>query len=109
MLLNSFLNVLRSSIAGCRVALLPVQNLTGSLSYDLSRYLGIQSVGRGINHYCVEALGMPGVTGTGGIDSAGQIVAFRKREKSRLPGHKATTENFASSSTRHYRNSKTIP
>lgn len=50
----------------------PVENSSdGSLSYDISRYLGIQSVGLGISHYCVEALGIPGLQGTGGIDATG--------------------------------------
>lgn len=81
---NFFLAVLKSSIAlypNCRVALLPVQNSSdGSLAYDVSRYMSIWSVGRGINHYCVEALGMPGVQGTGGIESTGKIVTPRNEE-----------------------------
>ena len=76
---NSLLAVLKSLIddsPDCRVALFPVENSTdGSLSYDVSRYLSIQSVGFGISHYCVEALGIPGLQGTGGIDSTGEIVA----------------------------------
>ncbi len=62
----------------CRIALLPVLNTTdGSLSYDVSRYVGIKSSGAGVAHYCVEALGLPGVQGLGGIDSTGNIVTPR--------------------------------
>lgn len=62
-------------IPGCRVALLPVLTADGTLSYDVSRYLSIQSVGNGISHYCVEALGIPGLDGSGGIDSTGRYLA----------------------------------
>lgn len=109
---NSVLAVLKSSIddsPDCRVALFPVENSTdGSLSYDVSRYLSIQSVGFGISHYCVEAIGIPGLQGTGGIDSAGYIVAPRDK-RSAYPFYKAITENSVSSFTRHYPSSKTTP
>lgn len=98
---NSLLAVLKSSIddsPDCRVALFPVENSTdGSLSYDVSRYLSIQSVGFGISHYCVEAMGIPGLQGTGGIDSAGYIVAPRDKRSA------------VSSFTRHYPSSVTTP
>ena len=51
MLPNSCLAVLKSpkdDSPSCRVALSPVESSTdGSLSYDVSRYLGIQAVGLG--------------------------------------------------------------
>ena len=58
----------------------PVLNSSdGSLSYDTSRYRSLQSVGYRINHYCVQALGMPGLppgAGSGGIDIAGKLPAL---------------------------------
>lgn len=68
---------------GCRVALFPTITSADGLSYDVSRYVSIQSVGYGIDHYCVQALNMPGVQGTGGIDSAGKVEA----PKTQGPAH----------------------
>ena len=95
----------------CIVALFPVEDATdGSLSYDVSRYLGIQSVGFGIAHYCIEALGIPGLqgTGTGGIDSTGKIVVPKNQEPAH-PLHKGITINSGSSLTRHNPRSQTTP
>ena len=105
----SFLAVLKGSTddsPGCRVALFPVENSSdGSLSYDVSRYLSIQSVGSGIAHYCVEALGIPGLEGTGGIDSTGKIAVPRNQGPAH-PFYKEITESSVSSFTRHDPNSK---
>ena len=110
MLTNSFLAVLKTSIddsPSCIVALLPVESsYDGSLSYDVSRYLGLQSVGMGVTHYCVEALGIPGLQGTGGIDSTGKIAAPGNKGPTH-PFHKAITETSVSYFTRHDPNSQT--
>lgn len=37
------------------------------MSWDTGRFLPIAQVGQQINHYCVEAMGLP-VGGYGGID-----------------------------------------
>lgn len=107
---NYSLAVLKSPIddsPGCIAALFPVENSTdGSLSYDVSRYQSLQSVGFGISHYCVEALGIPGVQGTGGIDTTGKVVAPRIAELTH-PFPKATIENSVSSFTSHDPNSQT--
>ena len=104
-----FLAVLKPFIddsPDCIVALFPVESSDGSLSYDVSRYLGVQSVGLGINHYCVEALGIPGVQGTGGIDSTGKIGAPGNQGLTH-PFYEATTEISVSSFTRQDPNSQT--
>ncbi|KAG6990996.1 hypothetical protein G7Y79_00059g091810 [Physcia stellaris] len=55
---------------GCRVALLPVESLSFEMSWDTGRYLPIAQVGQQINHYCVEAMGLP-VAGRGGVERVG--------------------------------------
>ena len=70
---------------GCRIALFPTLNSTdGTLSYDLSHYPSIQSVGYATNHYCVQALNMPGIPGTGGIDSAGKVAVLKTQGPAHL-------------------------
>ena len=69
---------------GCRIALFSILNSTdGTLSYDLSRCLSIQSVGYATNHYYIQSLNMPGIPGTGGIDSAGKVAV----SKTQGPAH----------------------
>lgn len=41
------------------------------MSWDTSRYVGLQATGQQIKHYCVQAMDMTGVEGSGGIDPAG--------------------------------------
>ena len=55
----------------CKGAILPTEDLFGEMSWDTSRYLPIAQVGQQINHYCVEAMGLP-ISGTGGIDRVGK-------------------------------------
>lgn len=57
--------------AGCRIALLPQNYADGTMSWDTSRYIGLQAIGLQITHYCIEAMGMIGAEGSGGIDPAG--------------------------------------
>ena len=61
-----------ASWPGCKLALLPTENLLGGMSWDTSRSLPIFQVGTQINHYCVEAMGLP-VGGTGGVDRVGEF------------------------------------
>jgi len=84
---------------GCRVALFPVLATDGTLSYDISRALSVQGIGYGISHYCPEALGIPGLVGSGGIDSAGRHLALIS-SRPRSPISKAITTNSVSSFTR---------
>jgi len=84
---------------GCRVALFPVLATDGTLSYDVSRYLSIQGIGYGNSHYCAEALGIPGLVGSGGIDSTGRYLALTV-SRPRSPTFKAITINSVSSCTR---------
>lgn len=84
---------------GCIVALFPVLATDGTLSYDVGRYVSIQGIGNGISHYCAEALGMPGLAGSGGIDSAGRHLTLT-RSRPRSPISKAITISSVSSYTR---------
>ena len=59
------------SLPGCKVALLPTENLVGGMSWDTSRSLPMFQVGTQINHYCVEAMGLS-VGGSGGMDRVGE-------------------------------------
>ena len=56
---------------GCRIALLPVESLSFEMSWDTGRYLPMAQIGQQINHYCVEAMGLP-VAGRGGVDRVGK-------------------------------------
>lgn len=58
---------------GCKLALLPVENLVGGMSWDTSRFLPMFQVGTQINHYCVEAMGLS-LGGTGGVDRVGEFI-----------------------------------
>lgn len=94
-------------INNCKAALLPVQNLSdGTLSWDVSRWSPIQQTGLAINHYCVEALGMRGVVGTGGIDPVGEAsTALMIRSLTHSMASKVIATNFVSYFTRQNLNS----
>ena len=62
-----------ASWPGCKVALLPIEDLFGGMSWDTSRSLPMFQVGTQINHYCVEAMGLS-AGGTGGVDRVGEFV-----------------------------------
>ena len=71
---NGLRSDLPASLPGCKVALLPVENLVGGMSWDTSRPGPMFQIGTQINHYCVEAMGLS-VGGTGGVDRVGEFIA----------------------------------
>ena len=71
---NGLIPDVPDTLPGCKLALLPVENLVGGMSWDTSRSLPMFQVGTQINHYCVEAMGLP-VGGTGGVDRVGEFIA----------------------------------
>lgn len=93
------------------VALLPVQNTSDeTLSWDVSRWPPLQQTGLTINHYCVQALGMPGAVGTGGIDPACEVsTALMIRDLSHSIAFKVLVVSFASFFTSQNPNSTTTP
>ena len=51
---------------------MPVQTALGFISWDSGRFPSIGAVGESIRHHCVEAAGIPGMSGTGGMEVAGK-------------------------------------
>ena len=45
--------------------------MNGGLSWDSGRLQSIAAVGESIRHHCVDGAGIPGMPGTGGMESAG--------------------------------------
>lgn len=60
-----------ANVPSCEIALLPVLAPDGQLSWDSARYQTISATGQLIRHHCVEALGIPRLEGSGGMEVAG--------------------------------------
>ena len=52
--------------------LLPIEAVNGELSWDSGRFPSIGAVGESILHHCVMAAGIPGLRGSGGMETAGK-------------------------------------
>lgn len=57
----------------CAAAVLPLQHVDGTVEeWDTSRYVPIAQVGGMIIHHCVDAMGLPGIGGFGGVEPIGK-------------------------------------
>lgn len=90
------LKVPSASTPSCQIALLPIFALGGQQSWDTARYRTILAPGQLIRHHCVEALGIPGLQGSGGMEAAGIRQCLRAptiHVPLANPGPKATTND----------------
>ena len=60
--------------------MLPVEDPNGDMSWDTGRGGPVRQIGEQINHYCVEAMGLP-VSGSGGIERCGKLFLLSMSEE----------------------------